>query len=235
MPRALSPSPKSYRSHVALPGILRQTIERRWEEFGYPSFPPFALELICFDMRKRREHLITRVFADDTPAAQDALDRELVRQYQPGQKARGPLIQAIFCEVGETERSLPRGDFAVFRSFVRYSEILRPCIEKRWHELGYRSFSAYVTSLIRYDLLLLGPHKYFNGDDTAPDLLAALDTETAQIFNANKPQRLYLDQLIEKAAGRKLTDEERAGIMRRIAAMLREKAMKPRRPAAEGS
>ena len=215
-----------------MPGILRETLQKRWAEFRYPSFPPFALELICFDLRKRRDHLITRYFADDTPAAQDALDRELVRQYVPGHEERGPLIQALFCDVAETGRAIPRGNYAVYRNRVQYSDILRPCIETRWRELGYRSFSAYVTGLIRYDLLLLGPHTYFSGDDTDPDLLAALDKETAQIFQANKPQRLYLDTLIETAAGRRLTDEERAGIMRRIAAKLREMAMKPKSVAA---
>lgn len=61
-------------------------------------------------------------------------------------------------------RSTPTGDFGSARDYVHHSKTLAPCIEQRWQELGYEHFSAYVTGLIRYDLLLLGPHKYFNGD-----------------------------------------------------------------------
>lgn len=142
-------------------------------------------------------------------------------------------MQALFCDFAETGRETPRGTFAAFRKYISYSEILAPCIDKHWHELGYRSVSPYVTGLIRYDLMLLGPHKYFNGDDTDPELLAALDRDAAKTFNASIPQPIYLDYLIDTAAGQKLTDEERAGIMRRIAALLRKKAMKRRPMAAQ--
>ena len=63
------------RRQVTVPGILRETIQRRMAEFSYKSFSPFAVELVCFDLRKRREHLVTRPFADEPSAVQDALDR----------------------------------------------------------------------------------------------------------------------------------------------------------------
>lgn len=50
------------------------------------------------------------------------------------------------------------------------------------------------------------------------------DAERGKLLQENTRD----DQMIEKAAGRKMTDKERAGIMRRIAAKLREKAMKAR-------
>ena len=34
----------------------------------------------------------------------------------------------------------------------------------RWQDLGYRSLSAYVTGLIRYDLLVSGPHSTIAAD-----------------------------------------------------------------------
>src|SRR5688500_676079 len=112
------------RIHATVPGILRETIERRWSEFGYPGFSPFALELICFDMRKRRDHLITRAFAVETASVQDALDRELVRQYVPGKKKRGLLMQALFCEIRDTGHAPIRGTYAAYRAHVHYSEVL---------------------------------------------------------------------------------------------------------------
>lgn len=230
MPSTRPPVPR--RRHVTIPGILRETIQRRMAEFRYTSFSPFALELICFDLRKRREHLITRPFADDTPAVQEALDRELVHHYQPGYERRGLLLRAVFNDTAEIHREPLRGTYSAFRGNITAPEALRPCIEKRWRELGYRNYSAYVTAVIRYDLMLLGPHCYFNGEDKNPEILAALDAGTVQAFHANKPERGYLDYLIEAAAGQQLSWEERSRIMRRIAAKLREMVLKPRQPQA---
>jgi hypothetical protein len=39
---------------------------------------------------------------------------------------------------------------------------LRSIIEIRWPELNYPNLSEYVTGLVRYDLMLGGPHTYFN-------------------------------------------------------------------------
>ena len=89
---------KSIRRHVGYPGILAETLQLRWSEFRYPSFPPYALELICFDLRRRRTHWITRHFSRETRRVQDALDRQLVAHYAPGAEARGPLVCAAMCE-----------------------------------------------------------------------------------------------------------------------------------------
>ena len=214
--------------NVSLPGLLRETIRQRREEFGYSTFSPFGLELICFDLRKRRPHLITRPFADDSASARDALDRELARQYTPGNERRGLLMQALFGNIPETDRKLPQGSFANSRQHLEYSEILHPCIETRWRELGYRSFSAYVTGLIRYDLLLLGPHRYFNGEDTAPYLLASLDLGTARDFHASHPEYSYLDELLDMAASRQLTAEERVEHMGELVKKIREMVIRRR-------
>jgi hypothetical protein len=46
-----------------------------------------------------------------------------------------------------------------------------------------RGFSAYLTALIRYELLLLGPHKYYNGDDWGAARMAELDAKTVKAFH----------------------------------------------------
>ena len=53
-----------------------------------------------------------------------------------------------------------------------------------------------------------------------------MDRGTERDFRENKPQPLYLDRLLDQAAGRKLTDEERVAAMRQVAADLCELALK---------
>ena len=229
MPR----KPSSYaqhtlvRRHVTLPGVLAEVVRLRWQEFRYPGFSPFALEMICFDLRKRREHLITATFASDTAEVQDALDCGLAGTYCGGPDARGPLVQAVMCEQANAQREVPRGKFAKWREHVCYSKVLAPCIEERWRECGYDSFSAYVTGLIRYDLLLLGPHEHYTGDDMDPALLHALDQMTrAEFYSRERPATLKIDHLLEKAAGRRLAPHERNTRMLAVVAILKDWALK---------
>ena len=131
-------------------------------------------------------------------------------------RARLPqLVTSATWPIGVTNRPAatptpaPRAPLARFRSEIRYSETLAPCIEQRWPEAGYESFSDYVTAVLRYDLLLLGRHHLFSGDDKAPDILAALDRETRREFEANlQPKRIYLDRLLEEVTGHPLSQEE---------------------------
>jgi hypothetical protein len=209
MPRPRLTSAKSSRSRVILPGILTEIVRQRWKEFRYPGFSPFGLELICFDLRLRVPHEVTFRLAQEAEPVQDAIDRELYRQYRKGGERNGLLVQAVHGQIQAGGRAAPRGQFTSFQDHIRYSDALAPCIETRWQELGYAAFSDYVTALLRYDLLLLGPHNYFNGDDTGPEILAALDRETVREFHENRqPKRIYLDHLLEQAAGRPLTPEE---------------------------
>jgi hypothetical protein len=234
MPRSPAPAPKTLRRHVTIPGILADIVRRRREEFGYDAFSPYALELICFDLRLRHPHVITLTFARDSLEVQEALDRELVRQYVPGHEKRGPLMQALFCDIAETQRSLPAGTYGTHADHVIYPAVLHPCIEIRWPEAGYESFSAYLTGLIRYDLMLLGPHRYFNGADTDRALLAALDAETVRTFHANEPKRIRLDDFIEQSAGRPMTADERSAAMRQLATTLRERALRKQKEERKG-
>jgi hypothetical protein len=221
--------PESWRVHVAVPGILGTAIKTRREEFSYKSFSPFAVELVCFDLRVRRDHIVTQPFSLEPPDVQNAIDRQVVHYYKPDAPRNWELIERIL----RGEEWLPpigkfvEGEFQSFRDHVKFPGKLAPLIEIRWRELGYENLSCYVTGLIRYDLLLSGPHNYFHGDDKKyADVLAALDEETYTQFHARKRQKILLDYLIEEAAGRKMTPAETEAEMRRLAALIRENALR---------
>ena len=90
---------------------------------------------------------------------------------------------------------------------------------------GAISASLRFSSLIRYDLLLLGPHKHYSGDDWGSKRMAELDAKTVQRFHEAKPGTLYLDHLLDRAAGHELTAVERSARMREIAHYLLEIAI----------
>ena len=226
MPRPQRISTKHLIRRASLPGILADPLRQRWQEYRYSGFSPFALEIVCFDLRIRREHELTLFFAQQPARIQEAIDRELYRQYRPGAERNGILVQSITGTPLPAARPAPRGDFAKFRSHMRFAETLAPCIETRWREAGYATFSDYITGLARYDLLLLGPHNYFSGDDVDPEILEALDRETCREFQLNRqPKYVLLDRLLDKATRRKLTAEERRPIIRRIAEEIIERAL----------
>jgi hypothetical protein len=202
MPRSRTASCKSHRRHIGYPGVLTETARLRWTEFRYPSFPPYALELICFDLRRRCPHWITLPFSKESREVQEAFDRLLVRHYVPGDEARGLLVCAALCEEAAAARSTPTGAFASERDYVHHSDALAPCIEQRWRELGYATFSAYVIGLIRYDLLLLGPHKYFNGDDWQSARMAELDAITVKEFHKGERKMTLLERMVNQTARR---------------------------------
>jgi hypothetical protein len=225
----LTTHPKSWRMRVAVPGLLGTVIKTRREEFCYKTFSPYAVELVCFDLRIRREHIVTHPFSLEPPAVQNAIDRQIIHYYKPGAPQNWELIERIL----RGEPWLPpigqfvEGEYQSFRDHVRFPSKLAPLIEIRWRELGFENLSCYVTSLIRYDLLLSGPHKYFNGDDKKyADVLAALDEETYTAFHAGKRQKILLDFLIEEAAGRQMTPAETEAEMRRLATLIRENAVR---------
>jgi hypothetical protein len=95
MPRPSTFSRKNHRRHVSLPGVLQRVLHQRYLEFRYPTFSPYGLELACFDLRLRRAHDLTVVFAQADKNAQEALDCLLARHYTPGPDARGLLVRAV--------------------------------------------------------------------------------------------------------------------------------------------
>jgi hypothetical protein len=91
---------------------------------------------------------------------------------------------------------------------VFYPPLLVEKIEERWKELGFETLSEYVTSVMRYDLVLGGKHRLFNGNDFRPEILAAPDRETLTEFLKNRKPKILSDYLLEEAAGKELTREE---------------------------
>jgi len=147
---------KTERSRVSVPGILADTVRQRFLQFRYPGLSPFGLELICFDLRLRVPHEVTSRIASAPAKVQAAVDRLIARYYHRSYERNGLLIQAVHGRREPPLNPAPRGDFARLRNHIRYSETLAPCIEQRWQELDYASFSDYFTGVLRYDLLLLG-------------------------------------------------------------------------------
>ena len=207
VPRASTIATKEHRLRVGVPGLLMLAALDRAKAHGYPGFSPSALELICCDLRFQCVHDLTLLIAKQPAHIQHAIDCELFRQRREGAERCGPLMQVIQGTRLPPVRLVPRGDLAVAWDHVRFSDTLAPCIKQRVHQAGYKTFSAYVTALVRYDLLLLGQH-LFNGADKDPDILAALDQETRRTYNEGRPRRSYLRYRLEDRAGRKLSDEE---------------------------
>jgi hypothetical protein len=231
MPPRKSPT-EAWRVHTAVPGLLGTAIKERRGEFSYKSFSPFAVELVCFDLRVRRDHVVTLPFYQESPEVQNAIDRQIVHHYRP----HSPRNKELLLRILRGEPWLPpvgdfiEGEFQKCRDHVKFPARLKPLIETRWREQGYDGISSYLTGLIRYDLILSGPHNYFHGDDKKyADVLAALDEETYSAFHAGKRQKILLDFLIEEAAGRTMSPTETEAEMRRLAALLRENAMRSQR------
>jgi hypothetical protein len=221
---------KGIRKNISVPGLLAPALRLRTQEFGHRTVSPFAVDLICYDLRTGASHTITLAISRDTQAAQDAVDGELAARYEPGQKRNGLLVQIIehLAEV----RSVARHSGAPQALKTEAERIMIPAViwplaEIRWQELGYTSLSAYITGLIRYDLLLGGPH-LFNGRDARREVQTALNRETQEARERGQSRKLFLDYLIERAQGRPLTSVELDGKKAEIARdLLRHVGAKP--------
>ncbi|MBA3832225.1 MAG: hypothetical protein H0X34_10095 [Chthoniobacterales bacterium] len=93
--RGITIMARGVRKSITLPGLLAPAVKRRYTEFKHCIFTPYAVELVCYDLRSDARHEITLRIARDTQAAQDAVDRELVSRYRPGQKREGLLVQLV--------------------------------------------------------------------------------------------------------------------------------------------
>ena len=229
---------KSWRCHVTIPGRLAKVLPSRWAELHYPNFSPYGVELVCYDLRKRAKHDLTLRFANDTSAAQDAIDCAIAEHFFPGMQRNGLLFQHIFGRTQQAAAAANRathsidspGQIVAHPMWVFFPGVLREIIEQRWRELGCPGLSSYVTGLIRYDLMLGGPHG-FDGRDKHPDLLAALDAGTLTAFHARKRRRILFDYLLEQAAGRDLTDEERKHAIEKLVSDLLTNAIRSQKAA----
>ena len=96
---------RGVRKSITIPGLLAPTVKRRCRELGYPIFPPYAVELVCYDLRSDAKHAITLDLARDTQPAQDAVDREIASRYHPGKEREGLLVQLLKRMQSVAERS----------------------------------------------------------------------------------------------------------------------------------
>jgi hypothetical protein len=92
--------------------------------------------------------------------------------------------------------------------------------DPRWQNLGYASLSAYITGLIRYDLLVGGPHAS-NTADCRSKLQRKLTRKTLADRRKGRRRKLLLDHLIEEKQGRPIAPEELERVKANIAQELR--------------
>lgn len=217
--------PRGVRKNISIPGLLATTAKQRCAEFGKGGFAPYAVELVCYDLRINAHHTVTLEIAGDTQAAQDAIDQELVARYRPGQRREGLLVQVAeriqhLKEIATRSRhDLPLAALSAASERVTFPAAIWPHAEERWQALGYRSLSAYVTGLIRYDLLVGGPHAYATGDCRSK-VQRAITRKTVAARRKGGKRKILLDYLIERAKGRRVPKEELEKVKTQIAQTL---------------
>lgn len=218
--------PKGVRKSITIPGLLAPAVRRRRAELGYELFAPYAVELVCYDLRSDAKHTITLQIANDTQAAQDAVDRELVIHYRPGQKREGLLVRLVdkasdlqsIAHRSRHDRVL--APLSATPERVTFPPGIWPLVDSRWRELNYRSLSAYLTGLIRYDLLVGGPHASTTADCRSK-LQRRLTRKTLADRRRGRRRKILLDHLIEEAQGRTFSEKELEKVKGRIAKELR--------------
>jgi hypothetical protein len=219
---------KGTRKNITVPGLLAPALRQRFHEFGFRTLSPFAVDLVAYDLQSGAKHTITLAIAQDTQAAQDAVDAELVARYRPGQPRQGLLVQVVerLNELRTEARSTSPPLLNAKAERITFPARLWPIVDLRWQELGYASLSAYVTGLIRYDLLVGGPHRS-QVPNTRRSAQDALARETVARRSRGQKRKLYLDHLIERAEGRPLNETELEKIKATIAHHLRTALLPP--------
>jgi hypothetical protein len=217
--------PKGVRKSITIPGLLAATVKQRCREFRHSIFTPYAVELVCYDLRSDARHTITLQIACDTQAAQDAVDRELVAHYRPGQPRKGLLVQLVerighLQNVAERSRHDRTPPLSAVPERVTFPADIWRLADPRWQKLGYRTLSAYITGLIRYDLLVGGPHAS-NTADCRSKLQRKLTRKTLADRRKGRRRKLLLDHLIEEKQGRPVPQEELERVKTNIAQELR--------------
>jgi hypothetical protein len=216
---------KGVRKSITIPGLLAPAVKLRCAEFGHAIFTPYAVELVCYDLRSDAKHTITLQIARDTQAAQDAVDRELVAHYRPGQPRKGLLVQLVerighLQNVAARSRHEPTPLLSAVPERVTFPFDIWRMADPRWQNLGYASLSAYITGLIRYDLLVGGPHAS-NTADCRSKLQRKFTRKTLADRRKGRRRKLLLDHLIEEKQGRPIAPDELERVKANIAQELR--------------
>ena len=116
---------------------------------------------------------------------------------------------------------LPLTAMSAVSEKITFPSDIWPFADERWQELDYPSFSAYITGLIRYDLLVGGPHTYPTGE-VRSKVQRAITRKTVAARRKGGQRKILLEHLIERATGRRLAKEEMDKVKAQIAQTLRE-------------
>lgn len=212
--------PRGIRKSITITGQIAPTVKRRCRELGYLLFPPYAVELVCYDLRSDAKHAITLELARDT---QDAVDRELAQHYRPGEGREGLLVQLVKrvqSIAAHSRHDLPLVSLNAVAERITFPFDIWPLANNRWQNLGYRSLSAYITGLIRYDLLVGGAHSSTTADCRSK-LQRKLTRKTLAARRRGGRRKILLDHLIEEAEGRPIPEADLEKVKAGIAQELR--------------
>ncbi len=220
---------RGVRKSITIPGLLAPAINQRCAEFGHAIFTPYVVELVCYDLRSDANHEITVEIAHDTQAAQDAVDRELVVHYRPGQPRSGLLVELVerigrLQTVAAQSRHQTAPALSAVPERITFPLDIWLLADPRWQDLGYPSLSAYITGLIRYDLLVGGPHASTTADCRSR-LQRRLTRKTLADRRKSRRRKILLDHLIEEGQGRPVPARELERVKARIVEELRRIAL----------
>ncbi len=182
------------------------------------------MELACYDLRADAHHTITLEIARDTQSAQDAVDRELVARYRPGQPRAGLLVQVVerihhLQDIAARSRhELPLPPMSAVAERVTFPGDIWPLADERWQALGYRSLSAYVTGLI---CLSVGRIPTQRGE-VRSKVQRAITKKTVAARRRGGKRKILLDHIIERAKGRRMPKDELEKMKAQIAQTLRD-------------
>jgi hypothetical protein len=197
--------------NLCLPGALTSAIARRMEELESGNLSRYVVELVAFDMRRRRAHTLTGPLARRPLNVQHAIDLTIDGHYVVGRKSNREQMERVVKFGPEQASAL--GEIAVVKKTkhrVWLRSLHREAMKERSKALGFRGLTQYITSLIRFDLLLGGPHEEFPGDkEFDRSEIAALDEYTLTTYQAQETRKCMIDYVVEEVAGRRMSPEER--------------------------
>jgi hypothetical protein len=197
------------------------------QEVQSGSLSRYLIELMAYDLRERHLHGLTGPYAHEPADVQQAIDLAIGAHYAPGHKTTRDQLKQLLATGFARPEAIPRERSVLCRAKHKvYLRILhRPAIVERMRELRFPFLSDYAASLIRYDLIIGGPHKYFYGDDCTPEMCVSLDKETAATYFARQPRKCMIDYVVEELAGRQMPVEERHAQTRLASQRLRDQAV----------
>lgn len=130
---------KTYKITPSLPASLERAVRLQIREAHYPGESDYGLGLILWDIYSRQPHTITTPLMRLPRRALEATAYDLAE------------------ELGMAERGTRH--LKPYRPAVYVPVSLRPLVNARMEEEGYKSGSAYVTALMFFSLKIRAPDK----------------------------------------------------------------------------